>query len=197
GEESRSRSGSVQVRDPTDGRCRGCRALIVDASSHLTWHRQPTPPRTPWFRVRAVAVIRNATARPLRESPRGRTAWLNRHPRRTWARPPPGPLGRPDPAAAPATGGVGAVRGRGGVHHTEDRTCAPFVSRCDLEPRRHDESRNVFPFCRRAPQAERLLAGGQLPVGGPDLPSRQSTAEGAARARAHQATPARPLGDHA
>ncbi len=43
----------------------------------------------------------------------------------------------------------------------------------------------------------RLLAGRQLPVGRPDLSLRQSAAERAAAARAHQAAAAGPLGHHA
>ena len=43
----------------------------------------------------------------------------------------------------------------------------------------------------------RLLARRQLPVGRPDLSVRQSAPQGAARERAHQAAPARPLGHDA
>ena len=53
------------------------------------------------------------------------------------------------------------------------------------------------PERRRAGADERLLAGGQLPVGRPDLPAGQPAAEGAAAARAHQAAAARALGHHA
>ena len=50
---------------------------------------------------------------------------------------------------------------------------------------------------RPARQDERLLAGGQLPVGRPDLSLRQSAAQEAAEAGARQAAAARPLGHHA
>ena len=49
----------------------------------------------------------------------------------------------------------------------------------------------------RTQEAERLLACGQLPVGGPDLPAAKPAAPGAAPAGAHQAAAAGALGHHA
>ena len=50
---------------------------------------------------------------------------------------------------------------------------------------------------RRTESAGPLVAGGQLPLGGTDLPDGQPAARRAARAEARQAPAARPLGHHA
>ena len=55
---------------------------------------------------------------------------------------------------------------------------------------------SVPPQQDRAGENRRLLACGQLPVGGPDIPDGQSAAARAAAAGAHQAAPAGPLGHH-
>src|SRR6266550_1535816 len=59
------------------------------------------------------------------------------------------------------------------------------------------ENKNTGAHSGTVAQAGRLLACGELPLGRADLSLRQSAAEAAAQARAHQTAPARPLGHDA
>ena len=112
------------------------------------------------------------------------------------------------PAGRHASGGVREPRGPPALLGRPSRTGAeagrrppywrakPPPGRSAMTQTSTDGGRRRPPLRPRSRPHRRLLAGGQLPLGRPDLPARQPAAAGSGCARSTSSPAARPLGHH-